>query len=142
MTSRKYANVSWLDMGQLAFTFLKIRTSPPSVYQRKIPNLLLIAFVLGWNVVRFLFTSPPFRGIGRNVSILGIKFLLSHSSLPQLQYVGGTTLGVYKAWAKKNKLPITVEELSEDTRLLWVGPKQTKRVVLYFHGASCCSRRT
>ncbi|KIJ96222.1 hypothetical protein K443DRAFT_682448 [Laccaria amethystina LaAM-08-1] len=116
MASRKYADVSWLDIGQLSITFLKI------------------PFVIGWNVVRFLFTSPPFRGIGRNVSILGIKFLLSHSSLPQLQYVGGTTLGVYKAWVKKKKLPITVEELGEDTRLLWVGPKQTKRVVLYFHG--------
>ena len=77
----------------------------------------------------------------RNASLLGMKFFLSHSSLPQLQYVGGTTLDVYKAWAKKKKLPITVEELNEDTRLLWVGPKQTKRVVLYFHGASCCSRQ-
>jgi len=35
---------------------------------------------------------------------------------------------------KQNGLPILVDELAEDTRLLWIGKQGTDRVILYFHG--------
>jgi len=47
----------------------------------------------------------------------------------------GDTRLIYEGWAKRNSLPIVVDELSEDTRLLWIGKQRTDRVILYFHGA-------
>ena len=32
------------------------------------------------------------------------------------------------------KMEPAVEEIGEDARLLWIGRKQTDRVLLYFHG--------
>lgn len=116
MASRKYADVSWFDICQIFLICLGI------------------PFVMAWNLIKFLFIGPPVKGMRFGVAIAAVRFLCSRSSIPQLQYVNGTTLPVYKAWAKKNKLPVVVEELVADARLLWIGPKQTKRVILYFHG--------
>ena len=35
---------------------------------------------------------------------------------------------------KKVKMEPVVEKIGEDARLLWIGHKQTDRVLLYFHG--------
>jgi len=37
---------------------------------------------------------------------------------------------------KQEKMEPVVEEIGEDARLLWIGPRQTDRVFLYFHGGS------
>jgi hypothetical protein len=63
-----------------------------------------------------------------------MHYLMSSLSIPQLQYALGTTLSVYKKWVKTVKLEPVVDELGEDARLLWIGPKRTDRVLLYCHG--------
>ena len=35
---------------------------------------------------------------------------------------------------KEEKMEPVVEEIGEDARLLWIGQRQTNRVLLYFHG--------
>ena len=52
-----------------------------------------------------------------------------------MQYIIPNSVDGYKTWASANSLPITVETLSHDTSIMWIGPKRTDRVVLYFPGA-------
>ena len=35
---------------------------------------------------------------------------------------------------KQAKIEPVVEEIGEDAKLLWIGQRQTDRVLLYFHG--------
>jgi len=37
---------------------------------------------------------------------------------------------------KKTNMEPIVEEIGEDAKLLWIGPRQTDRVLLYLHGTS------
>jgi len=46
----------------------------------------------------------------------------------------GPTRKAYDDFIKSKNWEPVVEELGEDARLLWIGPKQTDRVLLYFHG--------
>lgn len=55
-------------------------------------------------------------------------------NVKQLQYALGTTHEVYMDWTKRNGLPAVIDELGEDSRLLWIGQRRTDRVILYFHG--------
>jgi len=41
---------------------------------------------------------------------------------------------VYETWTKQVKLAPVVEEIGDDARLLWIGPKRTDRVLLFCHG--------
>jgi hypothetical protein len=52
----------------------------------------------------------------------------------QFQFALGTTVQVYEGWAKQNGLPVVMEDIGSNAKLLWIGPKRTDRVVLYFHG--------
>ncbi|KAG6901554.1 hypothetical protein C0995_010611 [Termitomyces sp. Mi166 len=56
--------------------------------------------------------------------------------MKQLQWELGDTLGVYKDYMKKQKLPLVIDELGENSRLLWIGERRTNRVILYFHGGA------
>jgi hypothetical protein len=60
--------------------------------------------------------------------------LTKRLSAKQMQWATGDTGTVYKGWAKKKRLPIVVDELSEDARLFWIGKQNTDRVILYLHG--------
>jgi hypothetical protein len=51
-----------------------------------------------------------------------------------LFWLPGTTLGTYKKWVKVNGLPVVIDELGHDARLLWVGERSKDKVILYFHG--------
>jgi len=65
------------------------------------------------------------------------RLLASSMNARQFQFYMGTTLQIYEKWAKKNDLPIVIEEIdnsNSESKLLWFGPKRTDRVVLYFHG--------
>lgn len=44
--------------------------------------------------------------------------------------------GIYKKWAVGRKLPVTIDDLGDDAKLMWVGPKRTDRVILFLHGES------
>ena len=44
------------------------------------------------------------------------------------------TFAVYETFMKQAKIEPVVEETGEDAKLLWIGQRQTDRVLLYFHG--------
>ncbi|KAF7356524.1 Alpha beta hydrolase fold protein [Mycena venus] len=85
-----------------------------------------------------LFGRRSKRANGRPLNrVLGDQaayFVLSHLSIRQLQAVSGSTLAGYAKWTKQRKFDQVVEELGSDTRLMWVGPKETENVVIYCHG--------
>ncbi|KAJ3820637.1 Alpha/Beta hydrolase protein [Lentinula raphanica] len=54
----------------------------------------------------------------------------------ELQYFLGTSVGIYSDWARKVHLPITIDELPGEGKLLWIGPKRTDKVILFCHGGA------
>jgi hypothetical protein len=74
------------------------------------------------------------RSIKRVTGDSALRYLIAHLSIPQLQAAFGTTMGTYKKWTKANQLPVTIDELGLDARLMWIGPKRLERVVLWIHG--------
>ncbi|KAG6908728.1 hypothetical protein DXG01_003573 [Tephrocybe rancida] len=62
------------------------------------------------------------------------RYIADAWNIRQFQYCFGT-LDIYKRWAKSQGLPVLVDEVgTRGARLLWIGPRNTTRVVLYFHG--------
>ncbi|KAF7326650.1 Abhydrolase-3 domain-containing protein [Mycena venus] len=93
------------------------------------------ALVLLWSVATTAYASyNQERTLKRIAGDSALRYVVSHLSLPQLQATFGTTIGTYETWTKATKLPVTVEELGEGGRLLWIGPKRLERVVLFIHG--------
>jgi len=62
--------------------------------------------------------------------------LTSRFNVKQLQWALGDTYDVYKDWMKGQGLPLVIDELGENSRLLWIGERRTDRVILYFHGGA------
>jgi len=53
----------------------------------------------------------------------------------QMQWLmGKSTLEAYEECAKQHKLPVLIDELGSDGRLLWMGERRTDKVILYVHG--------
>jgi hypothetical protein len=52
----------------------------------------------------------------------------------QARAICPSTRETYEAFMKQAKMEPVVEEIGEDARLLWIGHRQTDRVLLYFHG--------
>lgn len=93
--------------------------------------------VLLWSVATTAYASyNKQRTVKRIAGDSALRYVLSRLNVPQLQKAFGTTLATYQKWTKSNKLPATVDELGEDARLLWIGPKRLDRVVLFLHGWS------
>ncbi|KAJ7629996.1 Alpha/Beta hydrolase protein [Mycena polygramma] len=100
-----------------------------------VAKMLPLPVALLWSVVTTAYASHNReRTLKRIVGDTVLRYTIAHLSVPQLQSAFGTTLGMYQQWAKKAKLPATVDELGEDARLLWIGPKRLDRVVLFLHG--------
>ena len=101
----------------------------------------MTALVLLWTALKHVFTFcfSPAVGIHRktwrrSLGDTAFRFVSDRLSAAQFQYALGTSEHVYRKWAKQNRLPAHVEPVGEDARLLWIGPRRTERVVLYFHG--------
>jgi hypothetical protein len=91
--------------------------------------------VLLWSVATTAYASyNKERSVKRIVGDSALRHIISRLNIPQLQNAFGTTLGTYEKWTKTAKLPATIDELGEDARLLWIGPKQLERVILFLHG--------
>lgn len=61
-------------------------------------------------------------------------YMMSHLNRKQARAITGTTAGVYGDFMKAKGRVQVVEELGEDARLFWYGPRKSDRVLLYFHG--------
>ncbi|KAJ7756241.1 Alpha/Beta hydrolase protein [Mycena metata] len=116
-TKTQYGQLRWTEtLGMLA----KLSRLPAAVL---------------WNVITTAYA--PFnedRSLRRIILDSTFRYASAHLSIRQMQRLLGTTLGRYKAWTKKAKLPAIIDELGEDARLLWIGPKRLERVVFWSHG--------
>lgn len=56
-----------------------------------------------------------------------------------LQTLLPSTIEAYNAWVTSHNAAHTVDVLAADnsTRLLWIGSRMAKNVVLFFHGMRC-----
>lgn len=53
----------------------------------------------------------------------------------QVQWLNArSALQVYEECAKEHGLPVLIDELGSDGRLLWLGERCTEKVILYVHG--------
>ncbi|KAF5384268.1 hypothetical protein D9615_003377 [Tricholomella constricta] len=116
---KQYGRVSWTELATIVLVL------------GQLPSVLLWSF--------FKSTFTPSKGTHkswrRNLGDTAFRFVAGAWNIRQLQYCFGTTQQVYEKWARQNGLPVLVDELKgEDARLLWIGPRRTDRVVLYFHG--------
>ncbi|KAJ7756244.1 Alpha/Beta hydrolase protein [Mycena metata] len=119
VSSSKYGQLSWTEtLGMVA-------------------KLIPLPVVLFWSVATTAHASfNEDRSVRRIIGDCALRYLATNMSIPQLQHLFGTTLGMYQTWTKKMKLPATIDELGEDARLLWIGPKRLDRVVLFCHGGA------
>jgi len=116
MKLEDYGNLSWGDFVHL------------------ITIVLRAPFIILWSFASNLVFHCSFRAAIRATTIFTLRFFNSSLNVPQIQYVLGSSENTYKAWARQNNLPITIEKLVDDGVLCWIGPKRTDRVVVYIPG--------
>jgi len=94
------------------------------------------ALVLGWT-----FSTSPFYETNRNKPWprIAVETAARHAmqwiNVRQLQWLNTkSSREVYEACAKEHNLPVLIDELGSDGRLLWLGERRTDNVILYVHG--------
>ena len=60
--------------------------------------------------------------------------IVSGTKRNQTRAIFGPTRGTYDNFVHEAKLTPLVEDIGDDAKLLWIGPKVTDNVLLYFHG--------
>jgi len=98
--------------------------------------LLPAPFVLAWALLK-----SPFTPYGRAKSwkrIIADRLVLllaTGTNRKQLRAIFGSTRRTYDDFVREAKLTPCVEDIGDnDAKLLWIGPKITDNVLLYFHG--------
>ncbi|KAJ7222317.1 Alpha/Beta hydrolase protein [Mycena pura] len=76
------------------------------------------------------------RTLKRIITDSAMRHVFSTLSPAQICAAAGTDLVMYEQWTKNNKQLKTIDELGDDAKLLWIGPKRLDRVVLFFHGGA------
>ncbi|KAF8884573.1 Alpha/Beta hydrolase protein, partial [Gymnopilus junonius] len=91
--------------------------------------------VVSWTLLKSVFSNSARSKGWRRVAFSQFCFwVFSRLNRRQVRVVFGETLDTYNGFMKSIKMEPLVEELDGSGRLLWVGPKRTEHVVLYFHG--------
>ncbi|KAK7038019.1 Abhydrolase-3 domain-containing protein [Favolaschia claudopus] len=115
--SKKYARLSWTDSLGILLALIPL------------PAVLL------WSVLTKTHASyNSERTLKRIIGDSALRYIICSLSVPQLQALFGTTLTTYSKWSKAANLPLVIDELGQDARLLWIGPKRLEKVVLFVHG--------
>ncbi|KAJ7153091.1 Alpha/Beta hydrolase protein [Mycena crocata] len=97
--------------------------------------LLKLPIVVAFEFLRSPFSTYKWGKTWRRLTVeSSYRFVITALDIPQFQFLNPSSISAYEACMKKAKLPTTIEDLGEDARLLWLGPKRTDRVVLYLHG--------
>jgi len=97
--------------------------------------LLPAPVVLAWALLK-----APFTPYGRAKSwkrILNDRLMLlivTGTNRKQTRAIFGPTRTIYDNFMHEAKLTPLVEDIGDDAKLLWIGPKVTDNVLLYFHG--------
>lgn len=63
-----------------------------------------------------------------------VRLIVAGTNRKQTRALFGTTRGTYDSFMREAKLTPLVEEIGGGAKLLWIGPKITDNVLLYFHG--------
>ncbi|KAJ7642246.1 Alpha/Beta hydrolase protein [Roridomyces roridus] len=74
------------------------------------------------------------RTLRRIIGDAAARYMANTFSIPQIRKLSGSTLDVYTNWAVKAKVPLVVDEIGGDAKLLWIGPRRLERVILVVHG--------
>ncbi|KAF8968822.1 Alpha/Beta hydrolase protein [Flammula alnicola] len=100
--------------------------------------LLPAPVVLTWAILKSPFTPyGKAKSWKRIVADSAIFMTANGMNRRQLRAFFGPTRKAYNDFMKQKDLPQVVEDIGEfGARLLWIGPKHTDRVVLYFHGGA------
>ncbi|KAF7327279.1 Abhydrolase-3 domain-containing protein [Mycena kentingensis (nom. inval.)] len=98
-------------------------------------KMLPLPGILVWTI---LVTARSSKNKGKSLKRLigerAMRYAITHLSVFQLQFAFGTTAVAYSKWTKQVKLAPTVDDLGQNAKLCWVGPKRTERVLLYIPG--------
>ena len=70
--------------------------------------------------------------IAREASARHLMHLLNSRQMQWL--MARTTRETYEECTKEHKLPVLIDELGSDGRLLWLGERRSDKVILYIHG--------
>lgn len=133
-----YHGITFWQRLHLATILVRLRESysPP-----RDPNFLtihqpLLAFVVVWMLL--LNYMPRRETSKQRTATKVIRWVSDKCSYQQIAYFMPSTVDVYKRWMNNRRMDIVVEELAEETKLMWVGVggKRTDRVVLYVPGKS------
>ena len=63
------------------------------------------------------------------------RHMMHRLNVGQMQWLmAKSTREIYEECAKESKLPVLIDELGSDGRLLWLGERRTDKVILYVHG--------
>ncbi|KAJ4466747.1 Alpha/Beta hydrolase protein [Lentinula aciculospora] len=65
------------------------------------------------------------KSLKRVVGDSSFRYLVDYFSEPELQSILGNSTGVYSTWARKESLPITIDELEDGGKLMWIGAQET-----------------
>jgi len=96
-----------------------------------------LPIVLMWALVK-----SPFSAYGRSKSWKRVAidrltlWVVSHYNRRQTRAFFGEGPTTYSAYLKSKNIEPVVEELGNHATLVWLGPKQTERVILYVHGGA------
>ena len=95
-----------------------------------------LAVVLGWT-----FSTSPFHETNRHKAWPRIaietsgRHLMHMLNARQMQWLRPKgTRETYEQCANEHQLPILIDELGSDGRLLWLGDRRSDKVILYVHG--------
>jgi hypothetical protein len=135
ITKRQYAQITAAETLGLIGAVLGMRGYFRCL--RKLHKLTtnLSALAQGWRLLRKPFSASDRVRTWRRVKAeAGVGFAVSVLNAHQLQFVDGPTQKVYEKWARTAGLKPDIEAVTEDAQLLWVTPRQRKRVLVYLHG--------
>ena len=92
--------------------------------------------MLGWT-----FSTSSFYEINRHkvwpriAHETSTRHLMHWLNARQMQWLSAkSTRETYEECANERKLPVLIDELGSDGRLLWLGERRTDKVILYVHG--------
>jgi hypothetical protein len=102
----------------------------------KLIHISFIAVMIPYKLLLAPFSkyqrAKPWR---RVISDIFIRFMAERLTISQYQYLTGneTDTEAYKTVMADS--PLTIDDLGDGAKLMWLGPKRTDKVFLYLHGA-------
>ncbi|CAA7263877.1 unnamed protein product [Cyclocybe aegerita] len=98
--------------------------------------VIRLPFVGLWLITKNLPRLGKPREFKRTVGASLTRWVFSKVNVAEIQKLSPNSLKTYKSWAKGKNLPIIIEDLVDDTTLVWIESKRRDKVVLYLHGGA------